>query len=130
MGIGWVGYLARLVRASMIEVLSANYIRNARAFGLKERQIIYRYALRIAVAPTVTVLGIGVGVMLGSAVFAEIVFARPGIGKLMYDAVILRKLSCHPGRGAGLDLDSDCLNDPVGHSERDHRSALQGGGGE
>ncbi len=89
-GIGWVGYLARLVRASMIEVLSANYIRNARAFGLWERQIIYRYALRIAVAPTVTVLGIGVGVMLGSAVFAEIVFARPGIGKLMYDAVILR----------------------------------------
>ncbi len=89
-GIGWVGYLARLVRASMIEVLSANYIRNARAFGLKERWIIYRYALRIAVAPTVTVLGIGVGIMLGSAVFAEIVFARPGIGKLMYDAVILR----------------------------------------
>lgn len=89
-GIGWVGYLARLVRASMIEVLSANYIRNARAFGLSERTIIYRYALRIAVAPTVTVLGIGVGIMLGSAVFAEIVFARPGIGKLMYDAVLLR----------------------------------------
>lgn len=89
-GIGWVGYLARLVRASMIEVLSANYIRNARAFGLPERRIIYRYALRIAVAPTVTVLGIGVGIMLGSAVFAEIVFARPGIGKLMYDAVIMR----------------------------------------
>jgi len=89
-GIGWVGYLARLVRASMIEVLSANYIRNARAFGLKERQVIYRYALRVAVAPTITVLGIGVGIMLGSAVFAEIVFARPGIGKLMYDAVILR----------------------------------------
>ncbi len=89
-GIGWVGYLARLVRASMIEVLSANYIRNARAFGLKERRIVYGYALRIAVAPTVTVLGIGVGIMLGSAVFAEIVFARPGIGKLMYDAVTLR----------------------------------------
>ncbi len=89
-GIGWVGYLARLVRASMIEVLSANYVRNARAFGLREPRVVYRYALRIAVAPTVTVLGIGVGIMLGSAVFAEIVFARPGIGKLMYDAVILR----------------------------------------
>lgn len=89
-GIGWVGYLARLVRASMIEVLSANYIRNARSFGLTEPRIVYRYALRVAVAPTVTVLGIGVGYMLGSAVFAEIVFARPGIGKLMYDAVILR----------------------------------------
>ncbi|MEZ5760366.1 MAG: ABC transporter permease [Paracoccaceae bacterium] len=89
-GIGWVGYVARLVRASMIEVLSANYIRNARAFGLAEVRIVYRYALRTAVAPTVTVLGVGVGYMLGSAVFAEIVFARPGIGKLMYDAVILR----------------------------------------
>jgi peptide/nickel transport system permease protein len=89
-GIGWVGYLARLVRASMIEVLSTNYVRNARAFGLPERQIIYRYALRIAVAPTITVIGIGVGVMMGSAVFVEIVFARPGIGKLMYEAVILR----------------------------------------
>jgi len=89
-GIGWVGYIARLVRASMIEVLSTNYVRNARAFGLPERRIIYRYALRIAVAPTITVIGIGVGVMMGSAVFVEIVFARPGIGKLMYEAVLLR----------------------------------------
>lgn len=89
-GIGWVGYLARLVRASMIEVLSTNYIRNARAFGLPKNRIIYRYALRIAIAPTITVIGIGVGVMMGSAVFVEIVFARPGIGKLMYEAVILR----------------------------------------
>lgn len=89
-GIGWVGYLARLVRASMIEVLSTNYIRNARAFGLPKRRIIYRYALRIAIAPTITVIGIGVGVMMGSAVFVEIVFARPGIGKLMYEAVLLR----------------------------------------
>ncbi|SLN54871.1 Glutathione transport system permease protein GsiC [Roseovarius albus] len=89
-GVGWIGYIARLVRASMIEVLSTNYIRNARAFGLPARMIIYRYALRIAVAPTITVIGIGVGVMMGSAVFVEIVFARPGIGKLMYEAVLLR----------------------------------------
>jgi peptide/nickel transport system permease protein len=89
-GIGWVGYIARLVRASMIEVLSANYIRNARSFGLSERMVTYRYALRSALAPTIAVLGVGVGTMLGSAVFAEIVFARPGIGKMMYDAVILR----------------------------------------
>lgn len=89
-GLGWVGYIARLVRASMIEVLSADFIRNARALGLPERQIIYRYALRLAVAPTVTVIGISAGAMLGSATFAEIVFARPGIGKMMYDAVLLR----------------------------------------
>ena len=89
-GIGWVGYIARLVRASMIEVLSANYIRNARSFGLPERMVTYRYALRSAIAPTIAVLGVGVGYMLGSAAFAEIVFARPGIGKMMYDAVTLR----------------------------------------
>lgn len=89
-GIGWVGYLARLVRAAMLEILNEDYILNARSFGLPERWIIFRYALRIAVAPTITVLGIGVGYMLGSAVFAEIVFARPGIGKMMYDAVSVR----------------------------------------
>ena len=89
-GLGWVGYLSRLVRAAMIEVLSSNFIRNARSFGLTEARILYSYALRVAIAPTITVLGVGVGYMLGSAVFAEIVFARPGIGKLMYDAVILR----------------------------------------
>ena len=89
-GIGWVGYLARLVRSAMLEVLSEDYILNARAYGLPERWVIFRYALRIAVAPTITVLGIGVGYMLGSAIFAEIIFARPGIGKMMYDAVNVR----------------------------------------
>lgn len=89
-GIGWVGYIARLVRATMIEVLSANFIRNARSFGLPERIVTYRYALRSALAPTIAVLGVGVGYMLGSAALAEIVFARPGIGKMMYDAVTLR----------------------------------------
>jgi peptide/nickel transport system permease protein len=89
-GIGWVGYIARLVRATMIEVLGANYIRNARSFGLPERMVTYRYALRSSLAPTIAVLGLGVGYMLGSAALAEIVFARPGIGKMMYDAVTLR----------------------------------------
>lgn len=89
-GIGWIGYLARLVRASLLEVLGEDYILNARAYGISERRIVFRYALRIAIAPALTVLGIGVGIMLGSAVFAEIIFARPGIGKLMSDAVSAR----------------------------------------
>lgn len=89
-GLGWVGYIARLVRASMLEVLGENHIRTARAFGLPERSIIYRYALRLAILPTVALLGVGIGNMLSGAVFAEIVFARPGIGKLIYDAVITR----------------------------------------
>ncbi len=89
-GLGWVGYIARMVRASMLEVLEASHIRTARAFGLPEAQITYRYALSIAILPTVTLLGIGVGQMLSSAVFAEIVFARPGVGKLVYDAILTR----------------------------------------
>jgi peptide/nickel transport system permease protein len=89
-GLGWVGYLARMVRASMLEVLAENHIRLARAFGLTERTITYRYALKLAVIPTVVLLGIGVGHMISGAVFAEIVFARPGVGRLIYDAVITR----------------------------------------
>ena len=89
-GLGWVGYIARMVRASMLEVLEAPHIRTARAFGLPHRQITYRYALTIAILPTVTLLGVGIGQMLSSAVFAEIVFARPGVGKLVYDAILTR----------------------------------------
>lgn len=90
LGLGWVGYLARLVRASMLEVMGENHIRTARAFGLPERVIVFRYALRIAILPTITLLGVGIGSLLSSAVFAEIVFARPGIGKLIFDAVSTR----------------------------------------
>jgi len=89
-GLGWVGYLARLVRASMLEVLGENHIRTARAFGLSEPRIVFSYALKLAVLPTVAVLGIGIGHLLSGAVFAEIVFARPGAGKLVYDAVMTR----------------------------------------
>ncbi len=89
-GLGWVGYLARLVRASMLEVLGENYIRTARAFGLPEHLIVFRYALKLAILPTVTLLGVSIGNLLSGAVFAEIVFARPGIGKLIFDAVITR----------------------------------------
>ena len=89
-GLGWVGYLARLVRASMLEVLGENHIRTARAFGLPEHLIVYRYALKIAILPTVTLLGVGAGNLLSGAVFAEIVFARPGVGKLIYDMAITR----------------------------------------
>jgi peptide/nickel transport system permease protein len=90
LGLGWVGYIARLVRASMLEVLEENHVRTARAFGLPERVVIGRYALRIAILPTVTILGLGIGTMLSGALFAEIVFSRPGIGKLLHEAVMTR----------------------------------------
>jgi peptide/nickel transport system permease protein len=90
LGLGWVGYIARLVRSSMLEVMEENHIRTARAFGLPERTVIVHYALRIALLPTVTILGLGIGSMLSGALFAEIVFSRPGIGKLLYEAVLAR----------------------------------------
>ena len=89
-GLGWVGYLARMVRASMLEVLGENYIRAARAFGLLPHTIIFRYALKIAILPTITLIGIGFGSLLSGAVFAEIIFSRPGIGKIIYDMVLSR----------------------------------------
>ena len=90
LGLGWVGYVCRLVRASMLEVLTENHIRTARAFGLTERRVIYRYALQIGILPTVTLLGTGIGRLLSGAVFIEIVFNRPGIGKLVLEAVNAR----------------------------------------
>src|SRR5262249_2495759 len=89
-GLGWVGYLARLVRASMLEVMGESHVRTNSAFGLPERRILFRYALPIAILPTIALLGVGIGNLLSGAVFAEIVFARPGVGKLTYDAVITR----------------------------------------
>lgn len=89
-GISWVGYLARLVRASMLEVMGANHIRTARAFGLPEGRIVARYALRIAIIPTIAILAVGFGSILSSAVFVETVFSRPGIGSLITQAVAKR----------------------------------------
>ncbi len=68
----------------------SKHVRTARAFGLPERTIVFSYALRIAVLPTVTVLGLGVGGLLSSAVFAEVVFNRPGLGQLVLGAVNTR----------------------------------------
>lgn len=89
-GLGWVGYLARMVRATMLEVMGENHIRAARAFGLPPRVVVFRYALRVAILPTITLVGVGFGGLLSGTVFAEIIFSRPGIGKVVYDMVLAR----------------------------------------
>ena len=89
-GLAWVGYLSRLVRASMLEVMGENHVRTARAYGLTETTIIYRYALKIAILPTVTVIGVGMGFLISAAVLTEIVFARPGLGKLIIESITSR----------------------------------------
>lgn len=88
--LGWIGYIARMVRASMMEVMGESHIRTARSFGLPEWKIVSKYALRIAIIPTISLVAVGLGTILSSAVFVEAVFARPGIGKLITDAVNTR----------------------------------------
>jgi peptide/nickel transport system permease protein len=89
-GLNWVGYLARFVRSSMLEVLGERHIRSARAHGLMESTILFHYALPLAILPTVTIIGVAIGPLISSAVLAEIIFARPGIGKLMFDSIAQR----------------------------------------
>jgi len=87
LAIGWVGYLARLVRTSFLEVLNETYIRAARAGGLSERVVLYKYALKAALIPTVAVLGIGIGSLMGGAVLIEMIFSRPGMGSMIVKAI-------------------------------------------
>lgn len=85
-----VGTTARLVRSSMLEVLHAEYVTTARAKGLMERVVLTRHALRNALIPVVTMVGIQFGVMLGGAVVIETVFGRQGIGSMAVQAIIAR----------------------------------------
>jgi len=89
-GLGWVGYMARIVRSAMLEAMGEAHIRTLRAFGVPEGKIIYSYALKQALLAVLSVIAIGFGGLLTGSVFAEIVFSRPGLGKLTYDAVMSR----------------------------------------
>jgi peptide/nickel transport system permease protein len=89
-GLGWVGYLARIVRASMLEVMGENHIRTARAFGLPESTVVARYALRIAILPTLTLMALAISALLSGTIYSEQIFVRPGIGSLIVDSALLR----------------------------------------
>lgn len=90
LSLGWIGYIARLMRSAMLEVLGEAYIRTSRAYGLGTQLVVYKYALKCACLPVLAVLGLGVGRLLGGAVLVEIVFARPGLGRLILDAIAAR----------------------------------------
>ena len=86
----WWGYLPRLLRATMLEVMGTQYIRNSRAFGVREPVIFYRYALRNALLPIVALFGLMIGYSLTGTVYAENIFARPGLGSLALTAISQR----------------------------------------
>jgi peptide/nickel transport system permease protein len=90
LGCVYIALIARITRASMLEVLSQDYIRTARAKGLDQRSILFVHALKNAAVPIITVIGIGVALLIGGAVVTESVFAIPGLGRLTIDAILRR----------------------------------------
>jgi peptide/nickel transport system permease protein len=90
LGLSRAAVVARLTRSSMLEVLRQDYVRTARAKGLVERVVVYRHALRNALIPIVTIIGLQFGFLLGGAVIAEVVFSWPGVGRLAVDSILAR----------------------------------------
>ncbi len=90
LGSGYAAMIMETTRNSLIEVLNQDYIRTARAGGLAERLVLWKYAMRNALIPTVTVIGIQIGYLMSGAVVVENLFAIPGMGRLMVNAVLSR----------------------------------------
>ena len=90
LGCVYIALIARITRASMLEVLHQDYIRTARAKGLDQRSILFVHALKNAAVPIITVIGIGIALLIGGAVVTESVFAIPGLGRLTIDAILRR----------------------------------------
>jgi peptide/nickel transport system permease protein len=90
LGVIYIALVARITRASVLEVLNEDYIRTARAKGLSNRVVLMRHALRNAAVPILTVIGIGVALLIGGAVVTESVFGLPGLGRLTVEAVLSR----------------------------------------
>jgi len=86
----YIALIARMTRTSVLEVLSEDYIRTARAKGQSERKVLFRHALRNAAVPIVTVIGLGIALLIGGVVVTESVFTIPGLGRLTVDAVLAR----------------------------------------
>jgi peptide/nickel transport system permease protein len=90
LGTVYIALIARITRATMLEVLQQDYIRTAKAKGVEQRSILFLHALKNAAVPIVTVIGIGIALLIGGAVVTESVFAIPGLGRLTVDAILRR----------------------------------------
>jgi len=86
----YIALIARITRTSIIEVMGEDFIRTARAKGLKERMVLLRHALRNAAVPIITIIGVGIGLLIGGVVVTESVFNFPGLGRLVVEAVLAR----------------------------------------
>ena len=90
LAVGQSALIARLTRSSMIEVLSADYVRTARAKGLNQRRVLLRHALQNTLIPIITVVGLSIGGLLGGAIITETIFGLPGVGSLMINGIVNR----------------------------------------
>jgi len=90
LGLAYLALIARITRASVLEMMGEDFIRTARAKGVKERIVVTRHALRNAAIPILTVIGIGVALLISGVVVIEIVFNIPGVGRLVVDAILKR----------------------------------------
>jgi len=90
LGLATSAIIARMTRASVLEVLNQDYVRTVVAFGLPKRKVIYKYVLRNALIPVVTVIGLQFGYLLGGAVLTESVFGWPGLGRFVVDSIFSR----------------------------------------
>ncbi len=95
--IGTAPLLIRSLRASLLAVLESDYVTTARAKGIPERRVLIHHALRNAIMPMITVLGINLGFLIGTTVVVEKVFALPGVGALIYDGISQRDFSVVQG---------------------------------
>ena len=92
-----MAYITRATRSSMLEVLREDYVRTAKAKGVPGMVVLFRHALRNALIPVITVIGLYLGVLIGNSVLTEIVFNRPGLGKLIVGALNDRDYSMLQG---------------------------------
>ena len=92
LGIIEVAYISYMQRASMLEVIRADYVRTARAKGVSERRVVMKHGFKNAVIPVMTIAGLDLGTLLGGAIITEAVFARPGIGTMIYHGITARDL--------------------------------------
>src|SRR5205807_7012381 len=90
LGMIYAALIARITRASMLDVLAQDYIRTAEAKGLAPEQVLIGHALKNAAIPVVTIIGVGVALLISGAIVTETVFALPGIGRLTVDAILRR----------------------------------------
>lgn len=124
---GGLAAYSRYMRNNMLEVLRQDYVRTARAKGLPERKVIYKHALRNALLPVITILGLSLPGVIGGSVIMETVFGIPGMGQLMYQAVLSRDYNLAMGilvPGAALTMLGNFFAD-IGYAVADPRVRLK-----